>query len=107
MPSKKLGKFIGREFSRFQHTTFSQDMFVDIATASKFGSRNAVLLGGVWFVLQNIFIMLNHRLALRDDTPLDEDPETGQYVLPTYSYGSLYNIFALGILEKKLIDNLE
>ena len=47
VPSKNLGKFIGRKFSSFQYTTFSQDMFVDIATASKFGSRNAVLLDGV------------------------------------------------------------
>lgn len=107
IPSKNIDSFIGRFFSRFQYTEYSQDMFIDMVTASKFGSVNAVGVGGIWFVLENIVTMLNSRLAIRDDTPLTADPETGHYVVSTWSYDPIYNIFALGHLEQKLIDNLE
>jgi hypothetical protein len=106
-PSKKLDALIGRYFSKNQYTHYSQDMFVDIVTASKHGSRNAVGVGGIWFVLESILKLLNPLLAARNDTPLAEDPETGQYVIPTWSYDHFFNIYALGHLDKKLTDNLE
>jgi len=42
VPSKKLDALIGRYFSKNQYTHYSQDMFVDIVTASKHGRSKAV-----------------------------------------------------------------
>ena len=107
VPSKKLDALIGRYFSKNQYTHYSQDMFVDIVTASKHGSSNAVVVGGIWFVLESILHTLNTILASRNDTPLTEDPETGQYVIQGWGFDHFFNIYALGHLDKKLIDNLE
>lgn len=107
IPSKNIDSFIGSFFSKYKYTHYTQDMFVDIAIASKFGGANAVNIGGVWLVLENILIMLNHRLAGRDKFPLTKDPEAEDYVNATWSYDRFFNVFALGHLEKKLIDNLE
>jgi len=80
MPSKDMDARIGAYFSKYPHTDYSHDMFLDIVTTSKFGGANAVNKGGVWFVLENIVTMLNHRLRSRTISPLQLDPITQQYV---------------------------
>ena len=103
VPSKKLDALIGRYFSKNQYTHYSQDMFVDIVTASKHGSSNAVGVGGIWFVLESILHTLNTILASRNDTPLTEDPETGQYVIQGWGFDHFLTSMHWGTSTKSLL----
>ena len=107
LPSKDMDARIGAYFSKYPYTDYSQDMFIDIVTASKFGSANAVQKGSIWYVLENIVTMLNHRLGSRTISPLQLDPVTEQYVEPTWGYNELANLYALGHLDKKLVDHID
>jgi len=107
LPSKNVDAFIGSYFSKYPYTLYSNDMFIDIVTASKFGGANAVQRGGIWFVLENIVTLLNHRFSSRTISPLQIDPAIGQCVEQTWSFHSFFNIFALGQLDNKLVDHID
>ena len=107
VPSKNVDAFVGSYFSKYPYTHYSQDMFIDIVTASKFGGKNAVREGGIWFALEAILNMVNYRLASQEVMPFELDENSGNCVSSSHSYDYFFNIYAIGQLDRKLVEHLD
>lgn len=106
LPSKNVDAFIGSYFSKYPYTLYSHDMFIDIVTASKFGGVNAVVQGGVWFVLENIVEWINYCLIDKNNL-LKYNPSLGVYGVSIATSPEFFNLYILGQLDNKLVDHID